>query len=89
MALGRKTGGRKAGTRNKVQNDLRAAAQVYTKEALGVLVTAMRSGESPRCETAAAHLLDRGHGKPAPALPVTPGGQVKGMVISWLTDSDA
>lgn len=68
MAVGRKTGGRVAGTPNKAGRDLRAAAQKYTKEALAVLVKAMRSDESPRCEAAALALLDRGHGKPAQAV---------------------
>lgn len=66
MALGRKTGGRQKGSRNKVGADLRTAAQRYTDEALETLAAIMRASESDASRVAAATaLLDRGHGRPA------------------------
>lgn len=64
MAKGRKTGGRKAGTPNKVTADVRALAQEYTSEAIDTLVKLMRGAEAEAARVAATkELLDRGHGK--------------------------
>src|SRR5262245_5361688 len=65
MAKGRKTGGRKMGTPNKVTADLQAAAQTYTPAALKTLNEICVGGESEAARVAAANsLLDRGHGRP-------------------------
>jgi hypothetical protein len=69
MAIGRKTGGRKVGTPNKATAEIRAAAQRYTAEALGVLRDVMRKGASEQARVAAANsILDRGWGKPSQIL---------------------
>lgn len=83
---GTRIGGRQKGTPNKAGRDLRAIAQKYTPEAIELLVQTMRKGEMPFALTAANSLLDRGHGKPAPALPAPPGAQVNAVVYSWLSD---
>jgi hypothetical protein len=65
MAKGRKTGGRKVGTPNKVTADLQEAAQAYTPAALKTLNEICVGGESEAARVAAANsLLDRGHGRP-------------------------
>src|SRR5262245_28781314 len=65
MAKGRKTGGRKKGTPNKVTADLQEAAQAYTPAALKTLNEICVGGESEAARVAAANsLLDRGHGRP-------------------------
>ena len=65
MAKGRKTGGRKMGTPNKVTADLQEAAQAYTPAALKTLNEICVDGESEAARVAAANsLLDRGHGRP-------------------------
>lgn len=83
-----KSGGRKKGVGNKAGRDLRAIAQEYTAEAVGVLVKAMR-GEMPFALTAANSLLDRGHGKPAQALTGEGGeGPVQIVVRSGIPRGD-
>lgn len=42
-----KTGGRRAGTRNKLTAPVMEVAGEYTVEAVGVLVTVMRNTEAP------------------------------------------
>ena len=65
MSKGRKTGGRKMGTPNKVTADLQEAAQAYTPAALKTLNEICVGGESEAARVAAANsLLDRGHGRP-------------------------
>lgn len=71
MALGQKTGGRVKGTPNKATADVKAAAQVYTSEAVEALATIMRDSESDAAKVAAIkEILDRGHGKARQALDV-------------------
>ena len=75
MALGRKTGGRQPGSRNKSGLELRSAAQKYTKDALKTLHQIMMTGESEPARVSAANaLLDRAYGKPAQALTDGEGG---------------
>ena len=65
-----KTGGRKAGTPNRVTLDIRELAQVYGESALGTLVCIMGDASSPP-ETrirAASMLLDRAYGKPTESI---------------------
>ena len=57
--------GRKAGVPNKVTIELKDAAQIYTAEALEVLIKIAKSGKSESARVAAAcAILDRGHGRP-------------------------
>jgi hypothetical protein len=71
MAHGVKTGGRKAGTPNKATADIKAAAQVYTEDALATLAQIMKAGESEAARVAAANsILDRGFGKPRQSMDV-------------------
>lgn len=65
-----KTGGRQAGTPNKVTHPIREAAQEYTLDALETLVAIMRDPESPPAARVSAcnSILDRGHGKPTQAI---------------------
>ncbi len=66
MAKGRKTGGRIAGTPNRVTAEVRGAAQHYTVEALEGLAQIARTSESDAAKVAAwKAILDRGHGRPA------------------------
>ena len=63
--------GRKRGTPNKATADIRAAAQEYTGQALGVLVQIATAGESEAARVAAANsILDRAHGKPRQSVEV-------------------
>jgi hypothetical protein len=66
MADGRKTGGRKAGTPNRVTWAVRDIAQEYTVEAVEALAAVMRDSNAPPAArvSAATALLDRGHGRP-------------------------
>ena len=63
---GKRTGaGRPVGATNKVNADLREAAQEYTSEALATLRSICNSGSSEAARVAAASaILDRAHGKP-------------------------
>jgi hypothetical protein len=71
MALGKKTGGRTKGTPNKATADVKAAAQVYTSEAVESLAKIMRDSDSDAAKVAAIReILDRGHGKARQALDV-------------------
>lgn len=71
MAAGQKTGGRQKGTPNKATADIKAAASVYSEQALQVLVRVATEGESEAARVAAANaILDRAHGKPKQALDV-------------------
>lgn len=74
MARGRKTGGRKPGSLNKATADVKAAAQVYTGEAVDKLAYWMRSDNAKASVAACNALLDRAHGKPAQALTDGDGG---------------
>ena len=68
---GRREGsGRAKGTPNKVTQDLQGMAQVYTKDALLVLVTIANDKDAPKAARVAAAnaILDRGHGKPSQAI---------------------
>lgn len=65
-----KIGGRQKGTPNKVTHDLMGMAQVYTKDALQVLVEIATDPKAakPARVAAAVAILDRGHGKPTQAI---------------------
>lgn len=69
MAIGRKTGGRAKGSRNKATADVKALAMAYVPEAVKALAKIMQSGESDAARVAAANaILDRACGKPKQAL---------------------
>jgi hypothetical protein len=63
----RQGSGRKPGAKNKSTLALKEYAGQYSKEAVQVLVEAMRDPEAPQAVKiqAADKLLDRSHGKPA------------------------
>ena len=62
--------GRKKGSLNKVTQDLQGMAQVYTEDALRVLVEIAKDDEAPKPArvSAAVAILDRAHGKPTQAI---------------------
>lgn len=61
---GRKTGGRRPGTRNKITRDIRALAQAFTVKAIEELARLATGAESESARVAAIkELLDRAHGK--------------------------
>ena len=67
MARGgkREGAGRPIGAVSKATADIREAAQVYSEQALQVLVQVANTGESDAARVAAANaILDRAHGKP-------------------------
>ena len=75
MAKGKKTGGRKAGSQNKVTAakaegiDVKALAGQYTEQALAELGRLAAHAQSEAARVAACNsLLDRGHGKAAQAI---------------------
>lgn len=69
---GRREGaGRPKGAVNKATADIREAAQVYSEQALQVLVNVATTGESEAARVAAANaILDRAHGKPKQSVDV-------------------
>jgi hypothetical protein len=78
MAKGRKTGGRKMGTPNKVTADLQEVAQVYTAKAIeelaklaGVVDGEAAAESEPARIAALKELLDRGHGKAPVSVDMT------------------
>ena len=85
MAKGVKTGGRKPGTPNKVTQTLKEMAREHTADALQVLVTIAKAGESEAARVSAANsLLDRGYGKPSTVLSGDEdGGPVKIEQVGW------
>lgn len=64
--------GRPLGVPNKATAEVKAAAVVYTAEAVDTLARIMRDPEMPPQARVAAcrELLDRGHGKPSQAVEV-------------------
>jgi hypothetical protein len=69
---GERRGGRAKGVPNKATADVRAAAQRYTVEAIEMLASIMRNGESEAARVAAADkILDRAHGRPSQAVDLT------------------
>lgn len=69
MAKGKKTGGRVAGTPNKVTADVKAVAGQYSTEALEILIGIARASESDAARVSAIkEILDRAHGKAPQAI---------------------
>jgi len=79
---GRRPGaGRKPGVPNKLTADIKALAAQYGPEALETLVRIMNEGESEQARISAAkELLDRGYGRPAQALELYRGREVRVIV---------
>lgn len=70
MALGKKTGGRTAGTPNKSTAEVREFAGQFTEAAIRGLVAIAKSKKSPAAAKVAAWnaVLDRAIGKPAQSV---------------------
>lgn len=85
MAKGAKTGGRVAGTPNKVTRSLKEAARQHTEEALEALVNVIRSTESDAARVSAIkEILDRGYGKASQVLNGDEdGGPVRVATVEW------
>lgn len=67
MAKGRKTGGRKPGSKNILNADIRYLAQSYANTAIEVLFGLMTNSKQDVVKISAAReLLDRAYGKPSP-----------------------
>lgn len=68
-----KTGGRKAGTPNKVTLAVKEVAGEYTESAINTLAGIMKDSEQPAAArvSAARELLDRAHGKPTQPVETT------------------
>ena len=84
---GRRDGsGRAKGTPNKVNQDLKGMAQVYTKDALRVLVEIANDDEAPKPArvSAAVAILDRGHGKPTQSLDVDHSANISNLMVQWV-----
>ena len=65
MAKGKKTGGRKPGSGNKVSHDIKQLAQVHGKKAIAYLYKLLKDKSQPASIrlTASKELLDRGYGR--------------------------
>ena len=86
MALGRKTGGRTAGTPNRATADIKAAAALHGTAALKALADIAKGSKFPPAArvAAAVALLDRGFGKPSQTLSHTGpnGGPVESVAMT-------
>ena len=67
MAKGKKTGGRKPGSTNKIAAEIKALAQKHGPEMIEGLLEMARDGGAPHASRIAAQkeVLDRGFGRPA------------------------
>lgn len=88
MAKGKKTGGRRPGTPNKATRDVKAAALVYTGEAVERLAHWMRSDNAKASVAACNTLLDRAHGRPAQALTDADGGPLIPALVQHVHVTD-
>ena len=67
-----KTGGRQAGTPNKFTAEVKAYAQEFGQDAIGILANLMYKSENEKTRIAAAkEILDRGYGRSAQAMELT------------------
>lgn len=79
---GRK-GGRPKGSKDKRPHGLRDATRAYTAEAVKVLVSLIRHGQSEGVRLAATReILDRGWGRPAQSVTGEDGGAVQIQVVT-------
>ena len=70
MAKRQKTGGRRAGSLNKVTTEIRAAFQLHGDELVQALLKLTQSDDERVRLSAIQAALDRGWGKPAQALQI-------------------
>lgn len=71
MAVGQKTGGRKAGTPNKATADIKALAMTHAAVAMTELARLATGAESEAARVAAIkELFDRGFGRPKQSVEV-------------------
>jgi len=70
MATGRKTGGRRRGTPNRVTAEIRAAFQKHGDELVEALLALTKSDDERVRLGAITAALDRGWGKPAQAVQI-------------------
>ncbi len=80
MALGRKTGGRQPGTRNKATREIKAAFQKHGDELVEALLKLTKSDDERVRLGAIQAALDRGWGRPSQAVEGTLDGKI---TISW------
>ena len=74
-ALGKaKTGGRRLGTKNRATAAVKALAQKHGRAAMDKLVTLMDSADERVQLAAVREVLDRGYGRPTPAVTGGDGG---------------
>lgn len=82
--------GRPIGARSKVGQDVRAAAQVFTRSAIATLGSVMRDKTQPAAARVAAAnaILDRAHGKPKQAMEHSGpnGGPIRHVDLGNLSD---
>ncbi len=84
MANGRKTGGRTAGTSNKATAEVKAVAEKYTEEAVGILAKIMRASESDAARVSAVkEILDRGHGKSRQPIDANVNGNLTIQIVKF------
>ena len=94
MAAGRKkgtakTGGRRAGTPNKSTAEVKAYAQEFGQDAIGILTELMYHSEDGKTRIAAAkEILDRGYGRPAQAMELT-GKDIGSIQTKNMSDKEA
>lgn len=89
MAKGVKTGGRKAGTPNKVTADIKALAQNYAADAITMLATILTTSENDSARISAAkELLDRGYGRASQAVEVNGEVGLTVEIIKFAGDSE-
>jgi hypothetical protein len=81
--------GRPKGSLNKATADIKAAAQVYTEDALATLAQIMKAGESEAARVAAANsILDRGFGKPRQSMDVDATGDMTIEIVTGVPRAD-
>lgn len=89
-APGERRGGRKAGTPNRVTQDIRAIAQAHAGDAIAVLLEVMQGKAlAPAARVQAAReLLAYGYGKPGPVVqPDADGAGVHVTIYGGLPES--
>ena len=87
MAIGRKTGGRAAGTPNRATADLKLVAREYGPRVIEKLWGICENGVSDQAKiNAARELLDRGYGKPAQPVSGDADGEPVTIIhrVQWL-----
>ncbi len=78
--------GRKIGSINKINSELREAARQHTQAALAALVDIMSDENAPAAArvNAASAILDRGHGKPTQSVDVDHTANISNLMVQWV-----